>query len=977
MILLLFRYDSDSEPSSMVIIDNEETKKYVFNPFEANILDAGHWVDTGVDDFSDVMPDELSIIYEEDAAMNSLTLDAVEPNQHMDKKDKETSDAFDADDLSQTNNEQAFVADQLEAMKSNNEALSPYCGSPDEPIDDACMDANDGKSQEVAEATITWKGFAKTVEVAGEFSNWTPLSLSNQEDDIWKIFLKLPKGDFLMRYIVDGAHITDEVTPSRRGPDGQLYNLLQVRNENLQQDFVFTANKSSPIESLTADSMKDSGYDQSFEERKLCSTSPSFSIENDNESQMLESSSNESSLLHDINDISAEESCIPHTRAESIQLSVFCGEADNLGSIEVQNSQQSEEHFSAENSIPLVRSIDEQLSVFCGTSAPHDHDYEHDIRQLVVQIAEESLKEEFMDKIAEVRVAELGDDEMFTKINSKLEVVEKKEDIDEAELQEDKIFAEKAKLESVAKKNNELIFEEVRKAELEANLINREVEMSIAEERSLPDLKIKEDFESVEEPKVAESNRKEEVKNIDVVNEAILVSKEEPTTTDEGKDAVSKIKSEGKNIEELKAAELGFKEEELKENLVDGSNIVEDISDKFYVSEEDILRDKQRMDEISIRNTEKIFTEVRNAELAISDKITGKEENKAQREEQEKDAEEARLAELKKKDDERLTEESILAELKRQEEARVADEAKIAEDARLDELKRQEEERLAEEARVAELKRQEEERLAEEKRLAELKRKEEERLAEEKRLAELKRQEEERLAEEARVAELKRQEEDRLAEEARVADLRRQEKERLAEEARLAKIKSQEDNRLAANSLLAEIRKKEEERLAEETKFVNIQNIEDEKKDLDAKINQEEKERSLQMEIVAEHIRIAEKYRSIEDESLQAQAVQTNVSNILQGNVNNGFDTTDDNVPEIITDQPKKTSIVLEIENHNEPKHDMLVSGINVAETNVANLEEALHVQESLEDVENGPSSLESVQKKPIMEKICGLCSIM
>merc|ERR1712038_1192185 len=212
---------------------------------------------------------------------------------------------------------------------------------------------------------------------------------------------------------------------------------------------------------------------------------------------------------------------------------------------------------------------------------------------------------------------------------------------------------------------------------------------------------------------------------------------------------------------------------------------------------------------------------------------------------------------------------------------------------------------------------------------------------------------------------------------ARLAKLKRQEEERLAEEARLAKIKSQEDDRLAANSLLAEIRRKEEERLAEETKFVNLQNIEDEKKDLDAKINQEEKERSLQMEIVAEHIRIAEKYRSIEDESLQAQAVQANVSNILQGNVNNGFDTTDDNAPEIITDQPKKTSVVLEIENHNEPKHDMLVSGINVAETNVANLEEAVHVQESLEDVENGPSSLESVQKKPIMEKICGLCSIM
>merc|ERR1712113_49644 len=103
---------------------------------------------------------------------------------------------------------------------------------------------------------------------------------------------------------------------------------------------------------------------------------------------------------------------------------------------------------------------------------------------------------------------------MDRKISSKLEEVEKKEGIDEAELQEDKIFAEKAKLESVAKKNNELIFEEVRQAELKANLITREVEMSNAEERSLPDLKIKEDIESVEEPKVAESNSKEEVKNI-------------------------------------------------------------------------------------------------------------------------------------------------------------------------------------------------------------------------------------------------------------------------------------------------------------------------------------------------------------------------------------------------------------------------------------------------------------------------------
>ena len=94
--------------------------------------------------------------------------------------------------------------------------------------------------------------------------------------------------------------------------------------------------------------------------------------------------------------------------------------------------------------------------------------------------------------------------------------------------------------------------------------------------------------------------------------------------------------------------------------------------------------------------------------------------------------------------------------------------------------KTKEEEKAAEERRIAE-KKIEEEKAAEEKRIAEKKRIEEEKAAEEKRIAEKKRIEEEKAAEEKRIAEKKKIEEEKAAEEKRIAEKKKIEEEKAAE----------------------------------------------------------------------------------------------------------------------------------------------------------------------------------------------------
>ena len=155
--------------------------------------------------------------------------------------------------------------------------------------------------------------------------------------------------------------------------------------------------------------------------------------------------------------------------------------------------------------------------------------------------------------------------------------------------------------------------------------------------------------------------------------------------------------------------------------------------------------------------------------------------------------EEERVVEIskeKKLEEERLAEEARIAEERKLEEERLADTALAAKEKKLA-LDKLSKERKLEEERLAEEKRLGEERLAEEKKF------EEERLAEEARAAEEKKREEERLAEEARAAEEKKREEERLAEEARTAEEKKLEEERLAEEARAAEAKRLEEEKSA------------------------------------------------------------------------------------------------------------------------------------------------------------------------------------
>jgi hypothetical protein len=203
-------------------------------------------------------------------------------------------------------------------------------------------------------------------------------------------------------------------------------------------------------------------------------------------------------------------------------------------------------------------------------------------------------------------------------------------------------------------------------------------------------------------------------------------------------------------------------------------------------------------------------------------------EKKANQEEEQRKANEARLAEEQRKaeaariaEDKRKADEARLAEEQRKAEtARIAEEQRKAEAARI-----AEEQRKAETARLAEEQRKvETARIAEEQRKAEAAR-----LAEEQRKAEAARlAEEQRKAETARIAEERRKAETaRLAEEQRKAEAARlAEEQRKAEAARLA----EEQRKAEAARLAEERRRAEEARIAEERRKAEVARIAEEQR---------------------------------------------------------------------------------------------------------------------------------------------------
>ena len=84
------------------------------------------------------------------------------------------------------------------------------------------------------EKQISWKGFANDVRVIGDFSNWTPITLSNQGGENWCVTLKLAEGPHLLKFIVDKKITLAETMEKVIGPDQELYNLVHVGTNNGQ-----------------------------------------------------------------------------------------------------------------------------------------------------------------------------------------------------------------------------------------------------------------------------------------------------------------------------------------------------------------------------------------------------------------------------------------------------------------------------------------------------------------------------------------------------------------------------------------------------------------------------------------------------------------------------------------------------------------------------------------------------------------------
>ena len=115
----------------------------------------------------------------------------------------------------------------LEISYDENQAnnLTSLCDHDDD------TDANN----DACENEIAWTGFANNVRIIGDFSNWTPISLSNQGGDDWRVTLKLSEGPHLIKFIVDEKFTLSEMMEKVIGPDQEVYNLVHAGTNNSQK----------------------------------------------------------------------------------------------------------------------------------------------------------------------------------------------------------------------------------------------------------------------------------------------------------------------------------------------------------------------------------------------------------------------------------------------------------------------------------------------------------------------------------------------------------------------------------------------------------------------------------------------------------------------------------------------------------------------------------------------------------------------
>ena len=914
--IICFRYESDSEPSSLVLVDREDSRSYIFDPYRGDLEETVHYIGQG--SHGDLIPDELSIIYEEEGVvMNSLPTADTKPV-------KETKDALDATDAieTMTNDEHIPVTHKHEEFQTKkiHEAfsespieaeLSGVCHQPD--------------VTEVVDRVIMWRGAATNVMVTGEFSNWSPLSLASVGTDLWLLNLKLQKKDYLMKYIVDGMHLVNDDLERTEGPNNEIFNVLRFENEELDQVEILRSLKGSPL-----DSMKDSGYDQSFEERKQSSSSIGSTSEEENNSQILESSSSDSSLSHDVNEVStASDNSIPLIRKEKDQLTVFLGEGPKqliaptkqqnliplvgreeeqlnffMGNLKrnVEKHNVVTEHFGnvvkqVSNSIPLSRNENHQLSVFCGSKESEISTLD----RLTKSVIKESLQEE-QHKIESITEEPLAKAYRFEKERIKEEL----EDMNNSNVDsivenldfvvEDRITKEVLKNRSYEKDEkpfkaitepidhyyaleNIRISEELTKSSPNRNsskLIDHDIDIkteeSVFKETKLFTHKqkclVEPDHQNLINIEIAGTYEKKRIKEEFFVLSPELENEIESNITRN----FSKFLNENKfDYEEKIDDQLNVGAEIQKDEL----EILEKrrMGEDKRQAEPERLEDEKRQAQLEKLENEKIEEKFKQADLERLEKEKIEEEKRQaelERLEKERIEEELKQAELERLEKERIEEELKQAELERIEEKRKAElqrleKERIEEDLKQAKLERLEKERIEEELKQAELERLEKERIEEELKHAELERLEKEKIEEGKRQAELERMEKERIEEELKQAELERLEKEKIEEKKRQDELERLEKERIEEELKQTEFERLEKERIEEEMKLAELERLEEERIEEGKRQAELESLEKEKI--------EEGKRQAELERL-EKERIEEELKQVELERLQKEKIE-------------------------------------------------------------------------------------------------------
>ncbi|MDR3378458.1 MAG: glycogen-binding domain-containing protein [Verrucomicrobiae bacterium] len=69
---------------------------------------------------------------------------------------------------------------------------------------------------------------AQTVELAGDFSDWSPVPMERSVDGWWFVLVELAHGDYRYRFLVDGNPVLDPNAGVIRDEQGEQASLMVV-----------------------------------------------------------------------------------------------------------------------------------------------------------------------------------------------------------------------------------------------------------------------------------------------------------------------------------------------------------------------------------------------------------------------------------------------------------------------------------------------------------------------------------------------------------------------------------------------------------------------------------------------------------------------------------------------------------------------------------------------------------------------------